>query len=993
MPKRPLATITLLDLTQVSAQELVLAWIGQGYIKAVFMAPPCTTASSARHHEFEPQSELDAKPLRSFEEPDGLCDLTSAEMNRVSRDNKLYQFTADVVDLCCELNLMVTVENPRSSLFWFTTPWKTSAGVQSLRFTDHQACMYGSQRPKWVRLASNSVQVSHISKVCDHSHAHLPWGAAARGTKRTHNVTLEVHYPQKLCEAIAEAIVRHCVAQGCVPNPQSISLDDSNAAAQASFGKQARAPLPPLIPEFKAKVADLRNAAGDVVWPVGFVVPPHSKPLHTLEAPPLQDGGDATATSSEPNELEVSGSIVRNAAPWCAFPEPLPSGCRKCTIWGVPWEPQEFMDRAEATGHPMQFVNCLPECLQALVKEHAVLGDAQIAKDRATWGLKWSKEALSLEVSEQELRKTMDPLVRQAVAKKRICLFEAMLKDVGYPDMGVIDELVRGADLTGDVPLTGMLRQKYKPALLTLESLSSHSRLVRQASIHQTRSSGDAEIDRCVFESTLAEVASGWLAGPFSEAEVPLTSPISRRFGLKQKHKVRLIDDYSASAVNSAVSTCETPSLHSVNVTCALLQFILSQWQDAGKSTELSGRTFDLSSAYRQIGLSKAGRQVAFIGVFDPELQKPVFFQALVLPFGAVRSVHSFLRCARAIWFLGVVQAKLLWTSFYDDFTCFSPPELSRSTEATACLVFKLCGWLFAESGRKCMPFGKLVEALGVLLDLSSCASGIARISNTESRVAELCEAIAAIVSSGKLARKDAERLRGRMQFASLQLFGKVGKQCTRVLSRYAQGDSMSLSRADSDALRRFANLLKANRPMSVQASDDLCIFMYTDACFEPEATGAAWKAGIGGVMVDRIGGRREMFSMRLSDEMLVQVGVTAKSNIIFECETLAALVSLKLWSSRTRNRQLVLFVDNDGCKHALIAGYSSNTVANQLVAKASSLECDNLVQLWVARVPSHSNCADKPSRGERCSVLEGFAEVKCLEALEWALAGITTET
>ena len=63
---------------------------------------------------------------------------------------------------------------------------------------------------------------------------------------------------------------------------------------------------------------------------------------------------------------------------------------------------------------------------------------------------------------------------------------------------------------------------------------------------------------------------------------------------------------------------------------------------------------------------------------------------------------------------------------------------------------------------------------------------------------------------------------------------------------------------------------------------------------------------------------RAEMFSMRLSGEMLVRVGVTAKSNIVFECETLAALVSLKLWSSRTRNRQRVLFVDNDGCKHAL---------------------------------------------------------------------------
>ena len=121
--------------------------------------------------------------------------------------------------------------------------------------------------------------------------------------------------------------------------------------------------------------------------------------------------------------------------------------------------------------------------------------------------------------------------------------------------------------------------------------------------------------------------------------------------------------------------------------------------------------------------------------------------------------------------------------------------------------------------------------------------------------------------------------------------------------------------------------------------------------------------------MVGPIGGVREMFSMRLSDE--------------------TALVSLQLLSSRIRNGQFVLLVDNDGCKHTHIAGYSSNTVANQLVAKASSLECDNLVQMWVAPVPSHSNCADKPSRSEKCSVLD----LKVLQRSgRWALAGITTE-
>ena len=68
--------------------------------------------------------------------------------------------------------------------------------------------------------------------------------------------------------------------------------------------------------------------------------------------------------------------------------------------------------------------------------------------------------------------------------------------------------------------------------------------------------------------------------------------------------------------------------------------------------------------------------------VYDPHDKKMKFFQATVLHFGAVRSAHSFLRCARAIWWLGVVACKLFWTSFYDDYIAL----ISRSSHLSNCL-------------------------------------------------------------------------------------------------------------------------------------------------------------------------------------------------------------------------------------------------------------------------------------------------------------------
>lgn len=129
-----------------------------------------------------------------------------------------------------------------------------------------------------------------------------------------------------------------------------------------------------------------------------------------------------------------------------------------------------------------------------------------------------------------------------------------MLKHYGYPDLGVVEELKAGASLTGDVTETGMLPFKFTPALLTDDALRVHSALRREQILAEPRGSGDPEVDKAVWDQTLVEKEQGWLRGPIPLENVPSNSPISRRFGLRQKHKIRLIDDFSESSVNA---TCQ----------------------------------------------------------------------------------------------------------------------------------------------------------------------------------------------------------------------------------------------------------------------------------------------------------------------------------------------------------------------------------------------------------------------------------------------------
>ena len=178
------------------------------------MAPPCGTASTAR--QIHLPEENAPKPLRTLDEPNGISTLSGTDMLRVSAANVLYEFTAEVMDLCTLLGKACMVENPRNSLFWVTTWWAECDSNGHHHISDHQACAYGAQRPKWTRLTANFEQVHTICNTCPGDHTHLPWGVIRSGNKRIFATSLEVHYPKQLCEAIAHAFVLRFVEQGLV---------------------------------------------------------------------------------------------------------------------------------------------------------------------------------------------------------------------------------------------------------------------------------------------------------------------------------------------------------------------------------------------------------------------------------------------------------------------------------------------------------------------------------------------------------------------------------------------------------------------------------------------------------------------------------------------------------------------------------------------------------------------------------------------------------
>ena len=96
--------------------------------------------------------------------------------------------------------------------------------------------------------------------------------------------------------------------------------------------------------------------------------------------------------------------------------------------------------------------------------------------------------------------------------------------------------------------------------------------LSRDVLLESMQSSGDRETDLSPF-AAMKEVEKGFIKGPINKEELPAGSTLTKRFPVKQKNKVRPIDDYKASLVNFAVTQNEGVTIHTIDHIASMLAF------------------------------------------------------------------------------------------------------------------------------------------------------------------------------------------------------------------------------------------------------------------------------------------------------------------------------------------------------------------------------------------------------------------------------------
>ena len=627
------ASVIRLDLTREVDCALVDKWLESDMLLWIHLAPVCGTASRARDIQCSPN---DPKPLRSCERPDGLPHLEGSDLRRVEIANKLFEFACRILAKATQRGILATIENPKNSHFWNTTFFLSLWKQFELFCSDFQVCMYGGSRAKWTRFVANFASIQELSIECDGSHAHEPWRFAVdRAGQRVWATSLESQYPRKLCIAVTHVILQVAQCSGLQLLPQTVHelaqhpLSRTQQAMISTGGQPYRKKIPPMVPDFDAVATAFVKAPGEVPY---NLLAKTDKEL-TLTSPSLQElivpaksrllrfytASNSNSEGGEPQESEASECLVHG------FPFRA--------VFGLPWSPENFIQKACKLGHPGLADMGVPEDLDIALDRHMQWTDEQLVKYRSDWCRHWLKRASQLEVKEKADRDKRPPHVRENTCNKRLLLTLEMLESIQYPDLEVLKLLREGATLAGEVESCDIFERQFKPCLLTVEQLEAGAARRNQAIMAMTASSGDADLDKRLLAETLEEVERGWARGPYKLAELPPGSVISRRFPLAQSNKVRLIDDFSVSGVNDSCVIHSKINLHMIDTLGATVRKYFKVCRERGFDSSLLGKTFDLKSAYRQAPICSEHLKFSYFSVYNHCKGEAEIYQLMTLPF------------------------------------------------------------------------------------------------------------------------------------------------------------------------------------------------------------------------------------------------------------------------------------------------------------------------------------------------------------------------
>ena len=255
----------------------------------------------------------------------------------------------------------------------------------------------------------------------------------------------------------------------------------------------------------------------------------------------------------------TSGSRTLDPAGDASFPDGKSSSEHSSSARmevGIYATPEEYLEMAPKLAHPLDGDLAVSDWTKQAIFDLLTTHPSSITRKRADF-LKYVLEMrLKLE-TEATLHKAMAPHVRRVMKGKKLLLLKHLLTEFGYDDLGVMNELMHGAAMTGVQEVPPYAERKISAAPSNRQILESEANWRTRTIVQRSTPEEDREALAAMGNK---EVEAGFLSGPFHSAKA-VTEELGRsdwlanpRFILYQgaKGKPRVIDDAKSSGLNDA---------------------------------------------------------------------------------------------------------------------------------------------------------------------------------------------------------------------------------------------------------------------------------------------------------------------------------------------------------------------------------------------------------------------------------------------------------
>ena len=99
-------------------------------------------------------------------------------------------------------------------------------------------------------------------------------------------------------------------------------------------------------------------------------------------------------------------------------------------------------------------------------------------------------------------------------------------------------------------------------------------------------------------------------------------------------------------------------------------------------------------------------------------------------------------------------------------------------------------------------------------------------------------------------------------------------------------------------------------------------------------------------------------------------INKSQRKTVVFELELFAILCAVICWKQFVTNCAIVIYTDNDAVRDCLISCNTSSGNARPILDLYLKVEFEASFNAWMSSVPTDSNIADAPSRGDCQSLL-----------------------